>query len=355
MEIIHTMEEIKKKDWDNLVQKDTPETSYEWFCFAEDIGFDRNLNYCHVLYKDSTLRGVLPAYYLDVFLRDFAVSFGLMPLGRLIPLLKTPFKVTEVRIPYSVESRYLGDKKYFYECLKTLETFSRKEGHSFLFMKDTSERFDLPAYTCIELYPAVYIEPFPSWDAYLESLKGKRGKHIRYEYKKSVENGTKTFIEEDLTSYYTVLERMHQNVCKKNKSISFYPENYFEKIDTYVPHFSKCIFAESDGDITGFLYLLENDHFITCKHAGRDYDAADQYLYFRLLYELIKYSIKTKKPVSIEKATYDAKLRRGFTLQEKWCYIKSHIRVGDIYLQFVKKANKRVKKKIQKTESLERS
>jgi hypothetical protein len=347
------MKDVKKKDWDNLVQKDSPETSYEWFCFAEDIGFDRNLNYCNVLYKDTQLRGVLPAYYLDVLLRDFAVSFGFFPLGRFIPLVKTPFKVTEVRIPYSVESRYLGDKAHFYECLKALETFSRERGHSFLFMKNTSEVLDLPEYACIELFPAVSIDPYPSWDAYLESQKGKRGKHIRYEYKKSIENGTKTYIIEDLTNYYTILERMHRNVCKKNKSISFYPENYFKTMDAYVPQYTKCIFAENDGDIIGFLFLLENDHFIICKHAGRDYDAPDPYLYFRLLYELIKYSIKTKKKVSIEKATYDAKLRRGFTLIEKRCYIKSHSLVGDIYLNMVKKSNERMKKKIQRAESLE--
>ena len=102
------------------------------------------------------------------------------------------------------------------------------------------------------------------------------------------------------------------------------------------------------------MFLLENDHFITCKYAGRDYSAADPYVYFRLLYELIKYSIKKKKPISMEKASYEAKLRRGFKYIEKWCYLKPLLPVlGDVYINMVTKRNKRIGKRIQEVKSFQ--
>ncbi|MBU7041865.1 MAG: hypothetical protein HXS45_13725, partial [Theionarchaea archaeon] len=68
----------------------------------------------------------------------------------------------------------------------------------------------------------------------------------------------------------------------------------------------------------------------------------------------IKYSIKKKKPMSIEKASYDAKLRRGFTLIEKRSYVRSNLPlVGDLYLGLTKRANTRVVSQIEKIKSLQ--
>ncbi|MBU7038062.1 MAG: N-acetyltransferase [Theionarchaea archaeon] len=356
MEIVHRTRDIDREEWNALTRGARPETHYNWFLFCEDIGQRRNLTYCHVIYKDSqgTIRGMLPAYSLHICLRDFLVSFGLLSLARLTPVLKTPFKITEVHIPYSVDSLYLGDPLYFNQCLRFLEEFSRERRHAFLFVKDCSSHLDLPQYTCVEQFPEVCMTPYPSWDAYCGSQQGRRAKNIRYEYRKSVEHGTKTYMVEDLGGYSTLLETMETNVWEKNKSYSEPIKGYFKKIEEYVPDLTKCIFAENGGEIAGYLFLLENDSSITCKHAGRNYSCSDPYVYFRLLYELIKYSIKQKKPVSIEKASYDAKLRRGFKLVEKRSYLKSNLlALGDLYLRLIKRANRRVATQVEEIRSLQ--
>lgn len=356
MEIVHRMKSIDREEWNTLTRGARPETHYNWFLFCEDMGRRRNLTYCHVLYRDKNgdIKGILPAYYIRICLRDFLVSFGFLSLARFTPVLKTPFNITEVHIPYSVDSLYFGDRTYFTQCLQFLEEFSRINHHAFLFLKDCSHPLDLPQYTCVDQFPEVYMTPYPSWNAYIDSQHGRRSKSIRYEYRKSVEHGTKTYMVEDLKGYSTLLEAMETNVQEKNKSYAEAAEGYFEKIEDYVPDMTKCIFAESEGDIVGYLFLLENDFSITCKHAGRDYSCSDPHLYFRLLYELIKYSIKKKKPMSIEKASYDAKLRRGFTLIEKRSYVRSNLPlVGDLYLGLTKRANTRVVSQIEKIKSLQ--
>jgi len=111
---------------------------------------------------------------------------------------------------------------------------------------------------------------------------------------------------------------------------------------------------DENGTITGYFLLVENDWFISCKYAGRDYEARDPYVYFRLLYELIKYSIKKKKPVSAEKATYDAKLRRGFKVIEKRNYLKVNWPfVEDLYIKVLKRVNKAKAENIKRVKSLQ--
>ncbi|MGC1119888.1 MAG: hypothetical protein WBA22_02240 [Candidatus Methanofastidiosia archaeon] len=356
MEIVHRMKDIGREEWNTLTKGARPETHYNWFLFCEDMGWRRHLTYCHVIYKDNqgNIKGILPAYYIHICLRDFLVSFDFLSLARFAPVLKTPFKITEVHIPYSVDSLYFGDRAYFTQCLEFLEEFSKDNRHSFLFIKDCSDHLDLPQYTSMEQFPEVYMAPYPSWDVYIESQKGRRAKSIRYEYRKSVEHGTKTYMVEDLKGYSTLLRTMEMNVKKKNKSYAEDVEGYFEKIEDYVPDLTKCIFAENEGEIVGYLFLLENDFSITCKHAGRDYSCSDPHVYFRLLYELIKYSIEKKKPMSIEKMSYDAKLRRGFTLVEKRGYVKSNLPVlGDLYLTLIKRANERAVSQIEEIKSLQ--
>jgi predicted N-acyltransferase len=351
------MKEIEREDWNSLAGKDKAETTYEWFSFIEQADLNQDINYCHAVYreKQGKPKGILPAFYQNICLRDYVYALGFFSLGRVIPNMKTPVKVTGAYIPFSTDSRYFGDKNHFHDCLNEIEKFSRDKNCFFIVMRNLNEKLDLPDYSSMELFPEVYTEPYLSWDEYIQSQRSKRGKHMRYEYKKSVENGTETYIEQDLRGYSDVLYTLHMNVSRRNKGeIIVYPRNYFKKMEDHIPQFTKCIFAENKGDIIGYLFLLENDHFITCKYAGRDYSAADPYVYFRLLYELIKYSIKKKKPISMEKASYEAKLRRGFKYIEKWCYLKPLLPVvGDVYINMVTKRNKRIGKRIQEVKSFQ--
>jgi predicted N-acyltransferase len=339
------MKDIEKKDWNALVGKNKAEASYEWFSFVEDLPLERKYTYCHVVYKDEkeNIIEILPAHSKNFYVKDFVISSGLLSLGRISPRMKTPFTMTEVQIPLSVDSIYLGEKNHFYECLSALEAFSKEKFSYFVIIKNSNEEMNLPGYSCIELYPEVYMEPYTSWDSYIQSQKGKRGKHIRYEYKRSVESGTKTYLKEDLDGYHDLLYDMYMDVSAKYGHPVVFPRDFFKRMEDALPGYTKCLFAENKGEIIGYLFLLENDHYITCKYAGRNYQAPDPYSYFRLMYELIKHSIKKKKPVSIEKTSYEAKIRRGFKLIEKKCYIKPNLPiVGDIYTMLAKMANKKI-------------
>jgi predicted N-acyltransferase len=356
IEIITTMKDIEKKDWNALVKKDKVETSYEWFCFAEDICVEPEHDFCHSVCTDEkgTIQGIMPAYTHHIYVKNFVRESGLRPIQALFPKIKTPLKTTRAHIPLSCDFRYFGNRKYFNECLTGLENFTKKENHFLFVIRDSNERLDLPDYFCIELYPEAYIDPYPSWDAYLQSQKGKRGKHIRYEYKKSVNSGTKTYIQEDLHDYSTVLYDLYVNVCEKNKGVVDYPQNFFEKMEEHLPEYTKCIFAQENGNITAYLYILENEYCISCKFAGRTYEEKDPYVYFRLLYELIKYAIKKKKPISAEKATYEAKLRRGFKAIEKRNYYKTNYPLlGELYFSVLNQIAKKRLKSIQKVKAIE--
>lgn len=169
-----------------------------------------------------------------------------------------------------------------------------------------------------------------------------------------MDRGTKTYIVKELDEYTDLLYTMYIDVYTKNNGNVTYPRNYFKKMEDYLHEYTKCIFAEDNGDITGYLFLVENDYVISCKYAGRDSEARDPYVYFRLLYELIKYSIKKKKPVSAEKATYDAKLRRGFNVIEKRNYLKIKWPVlEDLYLAVFKRVNKAKAEDIKRVKSLQ--
>jgi predicted N-acyltransferase len=345
IEIIQTMNDMEKEEWDSLAGIDKVETSYDWFCFAEDLELKSCPKYCHAVYRDKrgNILGILPAYYHNIHLRNFVNQLGLIPIAKYFPEMITSFKTTRVHIPLSCDSRYFGDRKYFNECLAELKNLSREKKHFLFTILDSNEKMNLPDLLCVETFPETYTEPYPSWNAYTESQKGKRGKHIRYEYKKSVESGTKTYLKEDLDGYHDLLYNMYMDVSAKYRHPVVFPKDFFKRMEDALPGYTKCLFAENKGEIIGYLFLLENDYFISCKYAGRNYQAPDPYSYFRLMYELIKYSIKKKKPVSIEKTSYEAKLRRGFKLIEKKCYIKPNLPiVGDIYTMLAKMANKKI-------------
>lgn len=355
IELVRTMKDIEKKDWNSLVGKDKVETSYEWVSFAEDINIEPGHNYCHAVCEEKgKIVGILPAYYHNVYVRKPPQVSRLYALRKIVPRAKTPFKMTRVHIPLSCDSRYFGDKKYFNECLAEIENFSREKNHFLLRIDDSNEKMNIPGFFCIEVSPEVYTESYPSWDGYIQSQRGKRGKNIRYEYKKSVDMGTKTYLVEELDAYYDLLYNMYISVYTKNNGSVTYPRDYFKRMDECLYKYTKCIFAEDNGTITGYLLLVENDWFISCKYAGRDYKARDPYVYFRLLYELIKYSIKKKKPVSAEKATYDAKLRRGFKVIEKRNYLKVNWPfLEDLYVAVLKRVNKAKAENIKRVKSLQ--
>ncbi len=353
IEIITTMKDIEKKDWNNLIQKDKVETSYQWFCFVEDIHIEPEFDFCHAVCRDNDIVGIIPAYSRHIYFKNFVRESGLRPLQDMLPNIRAPLKTTRAHIPLSCDFRYFGNRKYFNKCLTGLEDFTKEENHFILVIRDSNEKLELSDYFCMELYPEAYTDPYPSWDIYIKNQKGKRGKHIRYEYKKSVDLGTKTFIVNDLEDYTGLLYDMYYNVCIKNKSIIDYPENFFKKMEEHLHEYTRCIFAEENGNITAYLFILENEHYISCKYAGRNYQEKDPYTYFRLLYELIKYSIKKKKPVSAEKATYEAKLRRGFKPIEKRNYYKTNYpHLGDLYFLFLKKINKKRLKHINEVKSM---
>lgn len=351
IEIVDTVEDIDEKEWNTVVGKDKVETMYKWLLFVENAPDKKMPAPCHVLYKDhGKITGILPAYYTETWLRDAVIACGLLTLAKYIPKLKIPFTLTQARIPYSVDSKYFGDPTHFNDCLNALEKFSKDNNHSFIILKDVNQKMDLPGYTFMELLPAVYTNPYSSWDSYMKTQK--KAKDIRYEYRKSISHGTTTAVQKDISSYVDVMYEQFLNVCKKYKSTLVYPKKYFEKMNEILSEYTRGIFAENNGEIVGHLYLLENEYAITCKVAGRDYTAEDPYVYFRLLYDLIKYSIKQKKTIYIEKASYEAKLRRGFKLRNKYCYMKPFRATGNMYLAMIKRGNKKMMKKIEKIKSL---
>ena len=355
IELVYSMKDIEREDWNTLAGPDKVETTHEWLSFVEDIHFEPKPYYRHaVCKKNGDIKGILPAYYHHIFIKNFVMESGYYLLGSLLPKIKTPFKITKVHIPLTCDTRYFGDKKYFNDCLTEVKNFSKEENHFLFLIRDSTEKIDDPGLFCIETYPEAYTEPYPSWDAYIKSQKGKRGKHMRYEYKKSVECGTKTQLLEEFHDYYDVLYKLFLNVSERNKNNINYPKNFFKKMDEHLGKHTRCILAENKGEIIGHLIILENDYMISCKYAGRDYQAEDPYVYFRLIYELMKYSIEKKKPVSMERTSYDAKFRRGFNPLEKRNYIQTYFPLlGDLYLVNLKMAKKRFEKGLQELKALQ--
>ncbi|MBU7025030.1 MAG: GNAT family N-acetyltransferase [Theionarchaea archaeon] len=333
IKIIDTVEDVDRNAWNALSGADKVETTYEWFSFCEDMKVSPPLTFCHALYTEhDKVKGILPAYSYPINLYNFIRESGLRPLGRLFPRIETRFKMSKIHIPLSCDWRFFGDKTHF-----------------------LGESLTLPAYVKTTDWPEVYLDPYPSWDAYLQSQKGKRAKSIRYEYRKSVEIGTKTFMTEDLDQYNDLLYDMYVNVCDRNQGIIEYPRDFFRKLEDHLSPCTKCIFAEDATDITAYLYLLENEHWISCKFAGRSYKSEDPYVYFRLMYEMIKYAAGKGKPISAEKAAYQAKLRRGFKILPKFSYFRSYFPIlGDLYLRAYKSLGKfKKKKRMDLLESLE--
>jgi hypothetical protein len=356
IKIIHTVEDVDRNTWNALSGADKVETTYEWFLFCEDVALSPPLTYCHALYTEhDEVKGILPAYSYPINLHNFIRESGIRTLGKLFPRAETRFKMSKVHIPLSCDWRFFGDKTHFLTCLNKIEDYVKSQDHFLLVLQDVGESLTLPGYVKTTDWPEVCMDAYPSWDTYLESQKGKRAKSIRYEYRKSVETGTKTFMTEDLDQYNDLLYDMYLNVCDRNKSIIEYPRDFFKKLEDHLFPYTKCIFAEDATGITTYLYLLENEHWISCKFAGRTYESEDPYVYFRLMYEMIKYAAGKGKPISAEKAAYQAKLRRGFKIVPKFSYYRSYYPLlGELYLGIYKKVVRfKKKRRMHLLESLE--
>ncbi|MBU7014067.1 MAG: GNAT family N-acetyltransferase [Theionarchaea archaeon] len=336
--IIQTVEDVNRNTWNALVGTDKVETTYDWFLFCEDVKLSPSLTFCHAVYtEDDEIKGIMPAYSYPIYLYNFVRESGVRPLARLFPRMKTRFNMSKVHIPLSCDFRFFGNMSYFHACLKGIEEHIRINNHFLLVLQDYKESLSLPGYVKTNGWPEVCLDPYPSWERYLESQKGKRAKSIRYEYRKSVDLGTKTFMTDDIDQYTDLLYDMYLNVCDRNEGMITYPGDFFRKMEDHLSPYSRCIFAEDGNDITAYLYLLENENWISCKYAGRTYESEDPYVYFRLMYEMIKYAARKKKPISAEKAAYEAKLRRGFRIVPRFNYHRSYYPVvGDLYLKMYK-------------------
>ncbi|MGC1121076.1 MAG: GNAT family N-acetyltransferase [Candidatus Methanofastidiosia archaeon] len=339
IKIIHTVEDVDRNTWNALAGTDKVETTYDWFSFCEDVKLSPPLTFCHALYTENDeVKGIMPAYSYPIYLHNFIRESGMRPLGKLFPRTRTRFRMSKVHIPLSCDSRFFGDRTHFLTCLDKIEDYIRSSDHFLLVLQDVAESLTLPGYVKTNAWPEVCLDPYPSWDRYLESQKGKRAKSIRYEYRKSVDTGTRTFMADDLDQYTDLLYDMYLNVCDKNESIVTYPRDFFKKLEDHLSSCTRCIFAEDANDITAYLFLLENEHWISCKFAGRTYESEDPYVYFRLMYEMIKYAAGKGKPISAEKAAYQAKLRRGFKIFPKFNYSRSYYPIiGELYLKIYRK------------------
>lgn len=147
IEIVRTVKDIEKKDWNNLVGKDIVETSYEWVSFAEDIDVEPGHHCCHAVCKEKgNTVGILPAYYHNIYVRKPPKKSRFYPARKVFPRVKIPFKMTRIHIPLSCDSRYFGYRKYFYECLAEIENFSRERNHFLLRIDDFNEEINIPGF-----------------------------------------------------------------------------------------------------------------------------------------------------------------------------------------------------------------
>jgi hypothetical protein len=354
-EIITSMEEIRKREWDNLVGKDKVEMQYAWFQFIEHIDLHPEITYCHAIHRhDGVIDGILPAYVHPIYLKQFIRESGFFSVARLMPKMKMPARMIKIHVPLCCDSRFFGNMKFFEPCVQKIAQSSLEDRCIMVVIRDFNGKRSLKHFKRIETFPEAHMNPYPSWDAYIQDQKGKRGKHIRYEYTKSTEHNTKTFLVDDLDGYHDLLYSLFLNVSTKNKSMDSLPPNFFRKMEEYLSPYTRCIFAETDGEINGYLFFLENEYYISCKYAGRTYQESDPYLYFRLIYDLIKYAIKTQKQVSMERTSYDAKFRRGFKAIEKYNYIFPRTPIGgDIYLGLITTGLNTFYKKLENIKSLQ--
>ena len=167
---------------------------------------------------------------------------------------------------------------------------------------------------------------WPSIDAYLADMSGKRRRDFRREMRRNHEAGVEVEILESSEGLQDRLLDLLEENSRSHGSIGFpFSRELFAELERNMAARARVFVARKAGAVIGaYVVLIEGTRAVAYA-VGVDAEQGGDFTYFQLVYYgFIEYAIANGiERIDFGRGMYAAKLRRGCRLRDAWIYTRT--------------------------------
>lgn len=357
--IIESINEINKRDWNNL--SESIYSSHKWMKLCEEEKVEDSESRHILLYKKNDLIAILPTFlvkkgaFFDLE-RYFSKKHKLI-----LKLINKPIKKTLVAYyPLTQKSEIMSKQITSDEIKKLIEEMqkiARKEKANYVVYQYVSEKEEiLDKILTKEKFSKAYyakesiinLENSNNLEEYISKQKRTRRKVMKKDIKIFEESNARLeFSKKQIITGQEMIPLI-SNIYSKYKGRNVFTAEFLDKICKILSEKTRFVVVYKNNKKIGFnMWFKTKDKFESFKF-GRDFEETkNNRTYFTLLfYEKIRQAIKENvKKINLGIETEQTKKTRGAEQTNLFLYIKSTDSIGQKILPFfVKRKEKEYKK-----------
>lgn len=283
----------------------------EWDVLAEQNG-NIYLNKKFLEFIEGTEADYEPAYYLfyegDVLDSCFIAYERRGYNVTMFTPISFKIRVTLVYLPMSVTASSVILGKLHEEVFAEIR---RIRGYKMILnLRDNKAPGCATGLTCSK---CILDLDFSSFDDYLARLRSHYRNHARKVFKRA--EGVSIRYIDNRTEFTDEMYEMYLSIQRKSRvKIETLSADYFRG------EMFKMFVAEVEGQVVGFVQLLENGSELIFEFVGVDQEYNERYpIYHRMLYEIIRYGIEGGfRTIDFGQTADDTKLKLGCHYEELW-------------------------------------
>ncbi|MGD2250641.1 MAG: GNAT family N-acetyltransferase [Candidatus Methanofastidiosia archaeon] len=302
MEILNTISDIGKHQWNTLVHAQTPEASYEWYKAVEESKM-KDLYYVTLWEKGDLVAACCCFTYLgeEIFLKiPFLACWS--PLSSILGF----FSPSTEHISRLLQGLHtIQDKLHLRGTL--IANFEQEDyqRHN-LYMKE---------YNPLSLASTTYLDlPYADFDEYLNSLPSSHRRSIRKTLNRAEKRWQiKHVLTNNLSQWKHVAHRLQGLTCAEHNDFTNYlSKKFYESLQkTMKDKVELSIFLKDSIPLASGL-CLNNETVAVHKYAGVDPEYRQYQAYFLLYYEGIRKAIeRNQSRICFGTTTYQFKKKIG--------------------------------------------
>jgi predicted N-acyltransferase len=313
MEILNTISDIGKHQWNTLVNTRTPEGSYEWYKAVEESKME-DLYYVTLWEKGD----LVAACCCFTFVRE--------ELLLKIPLLVCWSPLSSILGFFSPSKEYTP---YLLQGLEKIRNILHLPGTLIANLEPDDYKRHTPCmkgFTPFYLASTAYLDlPYTDFDDYLNSLRSSDRRSIR----KTLNRAEKRWqiqhvLTNDLSKWKHVAYRLQGLTCAEHNDFKNYiSKEFYESLQkTMKDKVELSIFLKDSIPLASGL-CLNNEKVAVHKYAGVDPEYRQYQAYFLLYYEGIRKAIeRNQSRIYFGTTTYQFKKKIGCDITPMHCFGK---------------------------------
>jgi predicted N-acyltransferase len=306
IQVVNTIQDIDKTEWESLVGTDQIGMSYPWFQTVEESGM---LDMSYVLVKEGgNLVAAAVCYPNTEVLYSFSVS------------------LLEVRSPFGVSPAFFfkspASIEYLFTGLRQVQIHTDTQGLFLLHLNPdelTQIQSHINELPKMRVFDNTYIDlDFETFEDYLQSLSSRTRRSIRNTLNKADKWDIRTVFTNEFSTWKDVTCRLQKYVCEKHDNFrSYLTGKFYDALEKNLKDRAELAIFFKDDIPLAFGLALSSPESTQYKFVGIDPEYKEYQAYFLIYYQGIKRAIEHQKSrIYFGPTTYSFKEKIGCQREE---------------------------------------